>query len=131
MRRALAGGEGVRLHAGRRDLPRRVSEVRRAPLPRRARARPDHGARAPASSLVVPAVGREDRGAGGGPGLRAPRQRRRSLGPPRARPAVAAFEAAAAAAREARDREAEAIAVSAEALVHFLYLRDPDGARRI
>src|SRR6267143_3770659 len=49
----------------------------------------------------------------------------------RARAAVAAFESAAAAAREARDPEAEAIALSAEALVHFLYLRDPDGARRI
>jgi len=49
----------------------------------------------------------------------------------RARAAVAAFESAAAAAREARDPEAEAIALSAEALVRFLYLRDPDGARRI
>jgi len=49
----------------------------------------------------------------------------------RARAAVAAFESAAAAAREARHPEAEAIALSAEALVRFLYLRDPDGARRI
>jgi tetratricopeptide (TPR) repeat protein/predicted Ser/Thr protein kinase len=49
----------------------------------------------------------------------------------RARAAIGAFESAAAAAREAGDPEGEAIALAADALVRFLYLRDADGARRI
>jgi tetratricopeptide (TPR) repeat protein/predicted Ser/Thr protein kinase len=49
----------------------------------------------------------------------------------RARAAAAAFEHAAADAREAQDGEAEAVALAADALVRFLYLRDAEGARRI
>ncbi|HET9753589.1 MAG TPA: tetratricopeptide repeat protein, partial [Myxococcales bacterium] len=49
----------------------------------------------------------------------------------RARAAAAAFELAAADAREAQDGEAEAVALAADALVRFLYLRDAEGARRI
>jgi len=49
----------------------------------------------------------------------------------RARAAAAAFEEAAADARESQDGEAEAIALAADGLVHFLYLHDAEGARRI
>src|SRR6185312_10361243 len=49
----------------------------------------------------------------------------------RAREAIRAFETAAADAREAGDPEAEAIALASDGFVHYLYLGDAEGARRI
>src|SRR5207302_550653 len=49
----------------------------------------------------------------------------------RVREAIRAFETAGADAREAGDPEAEAIALAADGFLHFLYLRDTEGARRI
>ncbi|HUJ28268.1 MAG TPA: protein kinase [Myxococcales bacterium] len=49
----------------------------------------------------------------------------------RVREAVRAFETAAADAREGGDPEEEAIALASDGFVHYLYLRDADGARRI